>query len=729
MNEYIENKKWISCGVNLDEDLHFSTTYLRMSLTTNIGHIFKGYSSFVAIYENFNEEYYLEESECISVSKELIEKIKADPYWFEEILHNIVLKTNLLKTVFDENIISKNYLSRQDNKNLKALYQSQLNASLDLYQYARVPEVLDRGVNYFTNYLIDYLKKQLNKDDVYDEFLMLTSTKERSIFQTADDELIEIINCIPSEILKSSSLRNLRLRLPNIAKEKIDTYLKKWKYLEYHGYGAKKLLNADDILKRILNYRDFPETEPNQLYIEQKEKIIRQANISSEMLILFNFYPKIAITKLYRKYFQIRNFYYLDLIIEEIAKRINENEAFVRCMLPEEILSYLDEGEIKKLNIEARVDKCVYASFHNKEYIETEKNVISSIKKMLCDTQYENQHKIIGYPVSKGYIIGNSTIINRKEDAVYFNKGDIIISDSADPDIFDIIKSAGAVLTEQGGATSHVALYCRELGIPAIVGVKGITNITPGTILEVDAYNGKVNILYHKSNNDLKFIGPKATNLFLLRENNFIVPNFSILNFLDIKECVDNDKADELLFKIISCGLLFDDTKKYIFRSSAVDEDTLQSSNVGKFTSIANISKKNLTNGAKEFVNENSKKNYRGSIIVQEMLPFEYCGVAVTGDNKLNSNNYVTIEICEGEQNKITEGVGTIARIVYDKIRDEIKEIVNRDLISGLEPIKLINQFLRIEKIWGQPMDIEWGVFNDTLYILQARPIVKNGLG
>ena len=60
MRQFLEDKKWVSCGVNLDEDIHFSTLYLRTSLDKNIGHIFKGYSSFVAVYDNFNEEYFLE---------------------------------------------------------------------------------------------------------------------------------------------------------------------------------------------------------------------------------------------------------------------------------------------------------------------------------------------------------------------------------------------------------------------------------------------------------------------------------------------------------------------------------------------------------------------------------------------------------------------------------------------------------------------------------------------
>ena len=308
MRKYIENKKWISCGVNLDEDLHFSTSYLRMSLTKNIGRVFPGYSSFIAVYENFNEEYYLDESECISVSKELIEKIKREPSWFDRILNNIIDKSELLNNVFDEEKINKDYLKKHSLETLKTLYQAQLDASLALYEYARVPEVLDRGVNYFTNYLFDYLKKQLKKDDVSDEFFILTSTEERSIFQIADDDLIDIIKSIPCDILENATLRNLRLRLPNKVKDKINAYLNKWKYLEYHGYGSKKILNDEDILNRILDYKNLDFLSSNEVCSEQRASLIKQAKIPTDMQTLFRIYPRIAITKLHRKYYQIRNF-------------------------------------------------------------------------------------------------------------------------------------------------------------------------------------------------------------------------------------------------------------------------------------------------------------------------------------------------------------------------------------------------------------------------------------
>lgn len=727
MKKYFENQKWISCGVNLDEDIHFSTTYLRMSLDKNIGHIFLGYSSFVAIYENFNEEYFLKEDECFQIAEQLTHKIITDFPWFEQVLDNVIYKTDMLCKVFDEKKITQQYLSTQSNATLKSLYKMQLDASLALYEYARVPEVLDRGVNYFTNYLMNYLKQVLDKSDVYEEFFLLTTTKEKSIFQQADDDLQKIIQMIPQKILKNATVRSIRLELPIKVRNQINAYVDKWKYLEYHGYGMKKLIGFDDVLLKIVNYKNCSTSRSIEDNLEKRRKIIEEKGISISMQKLFEVYPRLAITKLYRKYYQIRNFYFLDMILSEIAYRLQETEAFIRCMIPEEIITYLETGLIKKENIKSRISGCIYAHFENSEFILVENNEIESIKNQFRrKIQSDNLNQLSGYPVSKGFVTGKSVIINRKEDAVKFREGDIILSDSADPDIFDLVKHAGAVLTAQGGATSHVALFCREQGIPAIVGIKDLMRIQEGTSLEVDAHKGEVRVRCINKNENMYEIGEKAKNLNILKARNFNVPDYSVLNYSEFKEALENSDKKIILQRLLSCGLELDNDKKYIFRSSAINEDTLEESGVGKFFSIANLNKSELLKGIEMFIAENSVKDYVGSIIFQEMLPFDFCGVAITGDGRLNSISYVTIELCAGSQNTVTEGVGQLTRIVYDRERDEIKELTNTigSSLSDLHLSSLISNFLQIEKIWDRPVDIEWGIYNERLYILQARPIV-----
>ncbi|MGW9628158.1 phosphoenolpyruvate--protein phosphotransferase [Microbacterium sp. NPDC055521] len=51
-----------------------------------------------------------------------------------------------------------------------------------------------------------------------------------------------------------------------------------------------------------------------------------------------------------------------------------------------------------------------------------------------------------------------------------------------------------ALVTEQGGPTSHTAIIARSLGLPAVVNVAGATGITAGTVVLVDGDHGTVEI-------------------------------------------------------------------------------------------------------------------------------------------------------------------------------------------------------------------------------------------
>ena len=55
------------------------------------------------------------------------------------------------------------------------------------------------------------------------------------------------------------------------------------------------------------------------------------------------------------------------------------------------------------------------------------------------------------------------------------------------------MKKASAIVTEQGGLTSHAAIISRELNIPCVIGTKIATHIfESGEMVEVNADNGVV---------------------------------------------------------------------------------------------------------------------------------------------------------------------------------------------------------------------------------------------
>ncbi|MNE64914.1 Pyruvate kinase [compost metagenome] len=75
------------------------------------------------------------------------------------------------------------------------------------------------------------------------------------------------------------------------------------------------------------------------------------------------------------------------------------------------------------------------------------------------------------------------------------NPGDILVAVSTDKDYMPAFEKAGAVVTEQGGITSHTAVVGLNLGIPVILGVANATEILKDG-MEVTLY-GENGMIYH----------------------------------------------------------------------------------------------------------------------------------------------------------------------------------------------------------------------------------------
>jgi phosphohistidine swiveling domain-containing protein len=72
--------------------------------------------------------------------------------------------------------------------------------------------------------------------------------------------------------------------------------------------------------------------------------------------------------------------------------------------------------------------------------------------------------------------------------------GDILVVRATSPAFNAVLAMAGAVVTANGGALSHAAVLARELGIPALVGVRAALDIPDGSTVEVDPIAGRVNL-------------------------------------------------------------------------------------------------------------------------------------------------------------------------------------------------------------------------------------------
>lgn len=96
-----------------------------------------------------------------------------------------------------------------------------------------------------------------------------------------------------------------------------------------------------------------------------------------------------------------------------------------------------------------------------------------------------------GAAVGTKIAAGKTRVINDVTGIRNFQEGEVLITQITDPDWEPIMKIASAIVTDEGGRTSHAAIVSRELGIPAIVGTGNATSeIHSGETVTVDCSSG-----------------------------------------------------------------------------------------------------------------------------------------------------------------------------------------------------------------------------------------------
>ncbi len=73
----------------------------------------------------------------------------------------------------------------------------------------------------------------------------------------------------------------------------------------------------------------------------------------------------------------------------------------------------------------------------------------------------------------------------------------MLVAETTSPDWEPVMKRAGAIVTNRGGRTCHAAIVARELGIPAVVGADGATEVLkPGALVTVSCAEGETGRVY-----------------------------------------------------------------------------------------------------------------------------------------------------------------------------------------------------------------------------------------
>ena len=98
-----------------------------------------------------------------------------------------------------------------------------------------------------------------------------------------------------------------------------------------------------------------------------------------------------------------------------------------------------------------------------------------------------------GQPASPGIVSGLARVLVDPDLGHEDLAGSILVTSNLPPRRLPYLKSLRGLITEHGGLASHGAILARELGIPAVVGVAGVTRaLKSGDIILLDGTTGTV---------------------------------------------------------------------------------------------------------------------------------------------------------------------------------------------------------------------------------------------
>ena len=100
-----------------------------------------------------------------------------------------------------------------------------------------------------------------------------------------------------------------------------------------------------------------------------------------------------------------------------------------------------------------------------------------------------------GTPSSRGRYTGRVVVCRSIGDLGRIGTGDVVVVPFSDASWTPLFIRAGAIVAESGGVLSHSAILARELGVPAVVSVRGALALAEGSLVSVDGFDGTVTVI------------------------------------------------------------------------------------------------------------------------------------------------------------------------------------------------------------------------------------------
>ncbi|MBD3262995.1 phosphoenolpyruvate synthase, partial [Candidatus Woesearchaeota archaeon] len=196
----------------------------------------------------------------------------------------------------------------------------------------------------------------------------------------------------------------------------------------------------------------------------------------------------------------------------------------------------LTDAEVKSLaGLANRVEKhydypqdMEWAIERNKLYL-VQTRPVTTVKKVKSAEaeQIKGEQILKGLAASPGVHSGTVKILRSADELSKLQQGEVLVTKMTNPDFVPAMQRAAAIVTDEGGITSHAAIVSREMGVPCVVGTKEATQkLKDGDEITVDGskglvYKGKVEVAEEKPKEEVAISKQKlvtATEVYVIMD-------------------------------------------------------------------------------------------------------------------------------------------------------------------------------------------------------------------
>lgn len=277
--------------------------------------------------------------------------------------------------------------------------------------------------------------------------------------------------------------------------EKVKQFLSQFYWLN-SGYTGSTPFTVQAVLNASMEV-----SAPSELRVDeinsQKEALFEEYHFSEEEMHLIRMIEFVTDWQDERKAKILRGIYGLQRMLNEVSTRFGIPLITLEYFATHEIsLELLRSGKMESITLQRRKG-CIGVEQRPTPMV-LEHEEYSLFQKMHAKT-YEEIEILCGTCASMGSASGTVRVLTTLDSISKMQEGEILVAPMTRPEYVPAMKKAAAIITDEGGITSHASIVSREMGKPCIIGTKNATKVLrDGDFVEVKASHGQIIVLRKK---------------------------------------------------------------------------------------------------------------------------------------------------------------------------------------------------------------------------------------